>query len=158
MEIPAKGKFQVWSWYVTMEEHLLGWVCFEPWVGQAVLVRQMGRVRIAPSSTRPTQQKVRKTWDLTASIYPVFQQIPVLWVHALKSVNESPSCMTQALFKLLPLWWDFEYVSQCMLFNSLSVLQPSSFLIFKLYSSSRPDIIGDCLPGAGPLGWCWGPE
>ena len=37
-----------------------------------------------------------------------FLQIPVPPAHALKFISESPSPVTQALFKLLPLYWKLE--------------------------------------------------
>lgn len=40
-----------------------------------------------------------------------FQQIHALPAFTLKLVNVSPLCMTQELFKLLPLHWDLEQVS-----------------------------------------------
>ena len=67
------------------------------------------------TSTRPAMWKESKNKRrLPALLSLKFHWTPAPLVHTLKLADDSPFCMAQVLFKLLPLWWTLEWMSFCM--------------------------------------------
>ena len=61
--------------------------------------------------------------------------------------------LTQASLKLLFLPWVSEFVRFCVSFKDwVFFLQPSSSPQSNPYWPSKSNVLGACLPGAGPLG------
>lgn len=62
---------------------------------------------------RERERKKKKKAPSSTFVPAEFHWIPAPLAYTLKSINESPY-MTQAIFKVLPLYWDSEQVSLCM--------------------------------------------
>ena len=106
--VPAEGTHQVYGAPYHFGGVLVGWVHRWIWSGINNASKVDGRVRNnTPSASQAGEMSnlppTPQNWHLSIPLYP--QQIPASWVHTLKLANESPSHLTQALFKLLPLCW-----------------------------------------------------
>ena len=83
-------------------------------------------------------------------------QIPVPVAYILKLANNSPSCIIQALFKLLPLCWVSGWAIKPAGSLRVGTRFPIALCIPRVkpyYWFSQPDITDTHLPSTGPQGW-----
>lgn len=84
-----------------------------------------------------------------------FQLTPAPPAPALILVSESSFCMTQVLFKLLPLIWNLEQISlpKALLKPGLVFLPHFSSQRYKPHWFSKSDVIEAQFPSPGSPGW-----
>lgn len=83
-------------------------------------------------------------------------QILVPVAHILKLANNSPSCIIQALFKLLPLCWVSGWAIKPAGSLRVGTRFPIALCVPRVkpyYWFSQPDVTGTHLPSTGPQGW-----